>query len=197
MAKSIGVSIGTVAGGSLASALYSVGAVASSFQQRPKQRKRQRKPCPPNLEDLIAGRGWDPSAWFKSTVDRVLELSSNLNRERVDAGRWKEVGGWILLSKDGRRVQAVIKTPEAAPTDTGTQVSIGEPRRHIRKLLDEGWLIVGDFHSHHDKLENSTDIEIANARKQPGAWIFRDGTVRVYGPPSGILNEGVPSHCRR
>ncbi|MEW6360902.1 MAG: RHS repeat-associated core domain-containing protein [Acidobacteriota bacterium] len=195
MVGAIGVEVGAAVGGSIAAALYGVGAIANNLQQN-KKKSTTRLPCPPNVGDLIAGRGWLPAGWFADTIKRALDLSNKNNTERADSGRYKEVGGWILLSRDGQKVKTVIKSPEAEPVDTSTQVQLGEPRKHLKKLLRKGWLIVGDFHTHANKISNPIDIGISNGRQTPGVWIYPDGTTQVYGPASGILGVGIPKHCQ-
>ncbi len=191
MAGAVGIEIGASAGSYLAGAIFfGIGAI-TNFARTKKPAKSS--PCPPIIEDLISGRGWLPHGWFQNTINRALELANKNSTERPDSGRYKEVGGWILLRKDGQKAQAVIKSPEAEPTDTGTQVNLGEPRNHIKKLLNAGWLIVGDFHTHVNKISNPGDVQISEARKTPGVWIYPDGSTKVYGPSSGIFGKGIPA----
>ena len=102
------------------------------------------------------------------------------------------------MNPRGSRVIAVIKKSEPEPIDAGVWVRLGEPEKHVGRLMKKGWRIIGDFHSHVNKLGNQRDEDIANLhRKVPGMWIFTDKTYRIYGPPRGIWGMGVPPSCKR
>ncbi len=64
----------------------------------------------------------------------------------------------------------------------------------VAVLLNKGWLVVADFHSHDTKMQSpGRDQTIAEEQKNPGMWIYPDKTVELYGPKRGILNIGVPN----
>ncbi len=170
-------------------------------------------PCPPNIGDLIDGKGALPSDWFGNVIKSVLAQASKDNKDRVDAGQYKEVGGWILISPDGQKYEAWIKPSEPLPKweldlasrkyvksrgDNSTSVLLDDPRSSpgVGKRLDQGWLIIGDFHSHANKIKSPGDDQsIANQRRNPGVWIYPDGSTEAYGPKRGILGKGVPKRC--
>lgn len=184
---SVGIGVETY----ISAGLATVGAIANSFTNSPPQGG---KICPPNIERLIR-RG----LWFKYTISEVNKMASKDYKDRPDSGVYKEIGGWILQSKDGKSYKAVIKPPEpqlGGEGDTSTQVrGLGEPRKYINDLMKEGWRVIGDFHSHPNKISNPGEVSIANARKVPGVWIYPDATTEVYGPSHGVLGVGIPKGC--
>ena len=153
-------------------------------------------PCPPRISRITG------SLQFLYTIQEANKLASKESKDRVDSGRYKEVGGWIIQSKKGDDIRRIIKIPEAEfvdgqRTDTATRVRLDQPEKHIKEWLDKGYRIAGDFHTHVDKLTNQEDVDIANnERKVPGVWIYSDGTYKTYGPERGFLGVGVPKHCR-
>jgi hypothetical protein len=169
----------------------------------------QQKRCPPNIADLLKKH----PDWFPPVVEKVLAQASKNNPNRVDAGRYKEVGGWILMNPNNGGVEAYIKPSEPEPKweqdlatrkwgwtrgDKGNGVMLDQPGMNAgaAQRLKQGWVVVANFHSHPNKSPSpGDDQKLANDYKIPGIWIYPDGTFEVYGPKRGIMNKGVPKGC--
>ena len=183
------------------------------------KRKRQRIPCPPTLSDVIEGNKWNSKGWFKDVSNRVLAQASKHDKDRVDSGRYKEVGGWFLMNPRGSRVTAVIKKSEPEPIDTSVQIRLGEPEKHVGGLMKKGWRVIGTFHSHADDFGPSGEIEFLSdggvkasgdhrtnwSQRVPGLVLTRPSASKgkkneikywIYGPKRGYFGKGLPMHCR-
>lgn len=188
-----------------ASVYNAVGAIKDNFAQT-KDRKPKKYPCPPNINDIINGRGWFPSNVFQDVIKKVLAHQKANN---------KEAGGWILLSPDGQKVTFRIKdSSEPKPEwefdpgyrkwfrgrgDNAIQIMLDRPEDYAGDLLNKGWLVVGDLHSHPDtgNTVDQADLNRSTERQVPGVIIDLNGNAFPYGVLKGILGVGIPKRCKK